>query len=445
MTDFIHALLAAARKAGIEAAEVYTVANDSFRAMCQQGDINNYTVNSTRGLSLRGLMNGKMGYASTQAFDEDAIRMLVTGVKESASLIDDDAVQQIYPGDGEYPVVDDYNPALDEVSEDAKLRFVLEAEKAAKAMDPRIVSATYDMVSTESGTVRIVNSYGLDLSARDNMAVAFFNVLAKDGDRVATGGELIVTRDFSELNAEKIARKAVDKALYALTAEPVPSGTYRCIFDAYAMSDMLGVFSDIFSAEEAQDGTSLLAGKEGETIASPVVTLVDDPLLPGGLDSRGFDDEGVRACTKAVVENGVLKTLLHSLKTAAKAGVKSTGNGRKAGYDAPIHVAPSNFFFRPGEKDLQRLMADMGDGLVITEVSGLHAGANSASGDFSLIAEGYTVKNGVKDQAVERITVAGNFYQMLKNVRAVGSDLVFPGSGVGSPSVDVGEVSIAGR
>ena len=136
MTDFIHALLAAAREAGIEAAEVYTVANDSFRAMCQQGDINNYTVNSTRGLSLRGLVNGKMGYASTQAFDEDAIRMLVTGVKESASLIDDDAVQQIYPGDGEYPVVDDYKPALDEVSEDAKLRFVLEAEKAAKTAEP---------------------------------------------------------------------------------------------------------------------------------------------------------------------------------------------------------------------------------------------------------------------------------------------------------------------
>jgi PmbA protein len=110
-----------------------------------------------------------------------------------------------------------------------------------------------------------------------------------------------------------------------------------------------------------------------------------------------------------------------------------------------VNVSPSNFFLAPGKKTLAELMADMGDGLVITEVSGLHAGANAISGDFSLIAQGYTVKNGKKDAPVEQITVAGNFYQLLKNIRAVGSDLLFPGSSIGSPSVDVGEISVAGK
>ena len=132
MEQFIQQVLAAAREAGITAAEIYLSSGDSFRAMCQQGQVNNYTVNSTRGLSLRGLYQGKMGYAATEAFDDEAVAQLVRGVKESAALIEDEDVQEIYPGDAEYPALDQYNPALDQVPEARKLQFVLDLEKCAK-------------------------------------------------------------------------------------------------------------------------------------------------------------------------------------------------------------------------------------------------------------------------------------------------------------------------
>ena len=445
MEQFIQQVLAAAREAGITAAEIYLSSGDSFRAMCQQGQVNNYTVNSTRGLSLRGLYQGKMGYAATEAFDDEAVAQLVRGVKESAVLIEDEDVQEIYPGDAEYPALDQYNPALDQVPEARKLQFVLDLEKCAKEKDPRIVQLTYDMLSTTSGQTRIANSYGLNLSFRDNLAVAVASALAKEGDRVSTGTGFAISRDFEALSVEKIAGEAVEEALFMLHAAPVPSGTYRAIIHSRCMPDLLGVFSDVFSAENAQKGMSLLAGKEGEVIAAPCVTLMDDPLLPGGLASRPFDAEGVAARPKAVIENGRLTTRLHNLQTARKAGVKTTGNAAKGGYAGTVEVAPSNFYLKPGEKSLEQLTAEMGEGLVITDVSGLHAGANAISGDFSLIAQGYTVKNGRKDQPVERITVAGNFYQLLKNIRAVGSDLCFPGSSMGSPSVDVGEIAVAGK
>ena len=445
MEQFIQQVLAAAREAGITAAEIYLSSGDSFRAMCQQGQVNNYTVNSTRGLSLRGLYQGKMGYAATEAFDDEAVAQLVRGVKESAALIEDEDVQEIYPGDAEYPALDQYNPALDQVPEARKLQFVLDLEKCAKEKDPRIVQLTYDMLSTTSGQTRIANSYGLNLSFRDNLAVAVASALAKEGDRVSTGTGFAISRDFEALSVEKIAGEAVEEALFMLHAAPVPSGTYRAIIHSRCMPDLLGVFSDVFSAENAQKGMSLLAGKEGEVIAAPCVTLMDDPLLPGGLASRPFDAEGVAARPKAVIENGRLTTLLHNLKTARKAGVKTTGNAAKGGYAGTVEVAPSNFYLKPGEKSLEQLTAEMGEGLVITDVSGLHAGANAISGDFSLIAQGYTVKNGRKDQPVERITVAGNFYQLLKSIRAVGSDLCFPCSSMGSPSVDVGEIAVAGK
>ena len=443
--QFIQALLEEAKKAGIEAAEIYLASSDSFRAMCQQGEINNYTVNTTAGLSLRGLYQGKMGYAATEAFDESAISQLVDAVKESAELTEDDDVQEIYKGDAEYPVVDNYQPALDQVDETRKMDFILAVEKKAKEKDPRIVQLTYNMISTQSGESRIINTYGLNLSHKDNMAVAVASVMAKEGEKVSTGSGFIVDRDFEKLNADQIASEAVEEALFMLKAAPVPSGTYRAIIHAKCMPDLLGVFSGVFSAESAQKGMSLLAGKEGEMIASEVVTLLDDPLLPGGLSSAPFDDEGVATFTKPVIENGKLTTLLHNLKTAKKAGAKTTGNAHKAGYAGSVNVSPSNFYIKPGEKTLDELMADMENGLVITEVSGLHAGANPISGDFSLIAQGYTVKDGKKDAAVEQITVAGNFYQLLKNIRVVGSDLCFPGSSVGSPSVDVGEVAVAGK
>ncbi len=443
--QFIQALLDEAKRAGIEAAEIFVSSGDNFRAMCVQGQIANYTVNATRGLSLRGLYQGKMGYAATEAFDEAAVSQLVQAVKESAELTEDEDVQEIYKGDETYPEVDNYQPALDEVEESRKLDLILDIEKKAKALDERIFQLNYNMISTGSGETRIVNSYGLNLQHRDNMAVCFVSATAKEGERVSTGAAFRVTRDFEELDANALAKEAVDEAIFMLKAAPVPSGTYRAIIDAKCMPDLLGVFSRVFSAESAQKGMSLLAGKEGEIIASEAVTLMDDPLLPGGMASQPFDAEGVATRTKAVIEKGRLTTLLHNLKTARKAGVKTTGNASKAGYAGAVNVSPSNFYLAPGEKSREELMADMGEGLVITEVSGLHAGANPISGDFSLIAQGYTVKDGKKDQPVEQITVAGNFYQMLKNIRAVGNDLTFPGSSIGSPSVDVGEIAVAGK
>ncbi len=442
---FIQALLDAAKTAGIEAAEIYLASGDSFRAMAQKGAVNNYTVNSTRGLSLRGLYAGKMGYAATEAFDDEAVDMLVQGVIESAQLCEDDAVQEIYAGDKEYPVVDNYFAGQENVPEAQKLEFLLSLEKKALEKDPRIVQLAYNMVSTNCGSERIVNSYGVDVSHKDNIAFAYISAVAKEGERVATGGGIDLNRDFAKLSADKIVDDAVEEALFMLHAEPIASGTYRAIIHKMCMPDLLGCFSGIFSAENAQQGMSLLAGREGEIIASPVVTLMDDPLLPGGLGSQPFDAEAVATYTKAVIEDGKLTTLLHNLKTARKAGCKTTGNASKGGYSAPVQVAPTNFFFKPGEKTLEALQKDMGEGLVITEVNGLHSGANPTSGDFSLLAAGYTVKDGVKDQPVDRITIAGNFYQLLKNIRAVGSDLMFPGSSIGSPSVDIGEIAVAGK
>ncbi len=444
MNLFIDQVLAAAKESGIDTAEVYYQAGDSFRAGAMDGEINQYQVSSSAGLSLRGTVDGRMGYASTQAFDGAAIRQLIEGVKESASLVESEEQDEIFAGDASYPDIPETPTDLKDVTPEEKLQFCLAMEKAAKDADPRIVKVSHCTVSTGHSRIIIRNSYGLNLEDEGSSCAAYAYPIAKAEDRTASGGWAGAGMRFDALDPVAIGQKATEETVCQLGASPVPAGEYRVILRFDAMQSLLRTFCGVFSAENAQQNMSLLKGKEGETIASPAVTLMDDPLLPGGFGTQRFDAEGSASITKAVIDRGVLTTLLHSRKTAKKQGVKSTGNASRMGYSSPVRVAPTNMFFQPGEKTLAELMADVGDGLVITELSGLHSGANPTSGDFSLLSKGYTIENGHRGRSVEQITVAGNFYEVLKSIVAVGSDLDFTGSSIGSPSVDVGTLKVSG-
>ena len=199
MEGYIKRVLEAAALKGIEPAEVYMAGRDSFRAMCQKGVISNYSVSATHGLCLRGIYQGRMGYASTEAFDEESIPWLVERVMESARLNEDTEQAEIYPGDGEYPVMDNYAPELDRVSAADRLALIREAEQALLKKDPRIAAAGRDMISVTSVQTRIENSRGLKLSHRDNAAVAFLSALAKEGDRAATGYGFLATSVVSQV------------------------------------------------------------------------------------------------------------------------------------------------------------------------------------------------------------------------------------------------------
>lgn len=442
MDQFINQLFTAAKEAGFIVSEAYLMENESFHAVATNGEITQYSSHATRGLGFRGMIGGHMGYSSTEAFDHEAVDWLVQGALDSATLCEDPSKPFIY--DGKEPVA-----KLDLTGTDApaseKLAFALEMEKQAKAYDSRVAQVGYDTVITGKSRVRIVNTYGMDKQYEQSVCGAYLQPIARDGDSTSTGMELRFSRNFSDLDAAALAKAAAKIAVDGLHASPVSSGSYRVVIENLAMTDLLETFSSIFSAESAQKELSLLKGKLGQTIAADCVTIVDDPLRTDGFASRPFDAEGVPSRRNVVVDKGVFKTFLHNLKTAHKDGVNSTGNASKMGYATSVFVSPTNFYIEAGTQSFGELLAAMGDGLVITEVEGLHAGADAVSGDFSLLSKGYTVKNGKRERPVEQITVAGNFFELMKNIRAVASDLRFPSGGVGSPSVDAGTLSVAGK
>ena len=441
--EFFRALLQAARDAGAEEAEAFFLQSESMRALARQGEIDDYSVNQSGGLSLRVLKDGKVGSAFTEALDEQAIPMLVQNALKSAALIDDADEQFFFAGSPEYA---DVSCQGDAGTPQQRIAMALALDRDARKIDPLVTElGLYTGVETGRGTLRLTNTLGLDLSHTWDECACFVSTIARRDARTTSGFAMDWGQRLCALDPEKTCREAVESAVFLLDAKPCKSGTMPVIFRNDCMPSLLGAFCGIFSAEAAQKGLSLLNGREGEKIAADCITLVDDPLLAGGAATRPFDLEGVATSRKEIISAGKLATLLHNLKTAKKAGCKTTGNASRGGYASSVGVSPSNLYLCPGTKSLQALCAQMGSGLVVTGLSGLHAGADPISGDFSLLCEGYLVENGQKSRPIDQVTVAGNFYRLLQDAVAVGDDLKFPSGALGSPSVLVGALTVAGQ
>ena len=439
MNEFAARALDAAQAAGISPAEATVALSEAFSVRVRAQKLEDYKVSDRVQLTLRGRWQGRIGTASTQAMDRESLALLIQGVKESAELIEDDEQDDILPPDAQYGEVCNHSDAIDTISAEDKIALAMCIDERLCAADARI-SPDATVVSTASEIFSIKNTLGLDLSHSSNMIYAYASCLAKEGEAAATGFKLLWGYAMEDVSPFDVADGCVKDAVEKLGAGRLQSGARRVVIRNNAMADLLSTFCGVFSADNAQKGLSLLAGKEGTAIASPAVTLTDDPLLPWGMGSCPFDREGAATMTKNVIDGGVLRTLLHNRKTAKKAGVATTGNAAGSG-----RVAPSNLYIQPGQASLDDLLARMENGLLLTEVSGLHAGANPVSGDFSLLARGFEVVGGKIQRAVEQFTVAGNFFALLMDVEAVGSDLLFEGSPIGSPSVAVKKLNIAGE
>lgn len=442
---FVKELFSKAQEEGFSEYEVYYVDRESLSISVYKEEVEKYNLNNSAGLSFRGKFGDRIGYSYTEILDEDAIEMLVKKAKENVLAIENNDIQFIYEGDKEYKEISTYHEELEDIPADKLINIAISMEKEAKKYCNKVESFSGCSVSYSSGKYGIINSKGLNLSNKSNLLTAYVVPIVKDLDKMYDGCGYVVAKSLNDVKPDKIAKMGVDEALSKIGGTSIASGNYKVIINNEAMVSLLSTFAGIFSGDAVQKGLSLLKDKEGEIIAADIVNLVDDPHLEDGLASVSFDDEGVATLKTYLIKNGKLNSLLHNLKTANKAGVKSTGNGFKSSYASPISVSPTNFYIEPGINSLEEMTKKINKGLIITDFAGLHSGANSITGDFSLVAKGFYIEDGIKTYPVEQITVAGNFFTLLNNIEEIGSDLKFPMSSVGSPSIVIKELSIAGE
>ena len=217
------------------------------------------------------------------------------------------------------------------------------------------------------------------------------------------------------------------------------------IFSYEAMTSLFGSFVNFFNGDLIYKGISPIKDKLNERIFSNKITIIDDPQNTDCLTIANFDDEGCPTRAKVLVNDGIFANMLHDTKSGNRMGMESTGNGFKSGYAGAVSVQPMNCYIEPGQYTLDELCEQMKDGVVITDLQGLHAGLDFVSGNFSLQASGYTVKDGKKDHALALITVADNFLELMNKVVEVGNDLDWQYHQVASPSIRFTKCAISGQ
>ena len=442
-TTFKNLVIARCEELGIADYELYYQAAESTSVSAFQHEINQFTSSTEGGICFRCIVSGKMGYASTEELSEEAAASIVARAADNASVLE--AEEPVFLGEGGKSYAKLEREPYGMPATEALIRKVLETQEQIYAANPAVIDGSSTQGIAERSVTAIYNSRGLDLRSETTLAGLVVAAVVSNGKEMANDYQIKLGA-LDTIDTENLTKKAAETALGKLGGDVAPTGQYPVVFDPEAMSDLLATFSGVFSAENAQKGLSKLADKEGKTVASQAVTLVDDPFHPESPVQRTFDAEGSPTFCKQIIEKGEFRTLLYNLKTANLAGKETTGNASKAGYDSPVGIRPFTMYLAPGEITEEELLKKAGNGVYINSLGGLHAGANPVSGDFSLQSAGFMIENGKKTTAVKSFTVAGNFYDLLKNVTAVASNLELPGMGsFGSPSVLVEGLSIAGK
>lgn len=439
-SEFAKAAMAYAERKGCAASELFYAAGESFEVNANGGEIERYSVSREAGVSVRVSFEGHEGYAYTEAIEQP--ERLVDRAMDNAACVDSEDEHPMQTKQS-YLRVARADSALKQMSETERIALAKRLESLCLSADARVKRVVYCGAEYGAGSVVMENSLGLFAEKSTDSSVLYAMPTVQEGDEVQTGFAFRMGPDAADVAG--CAKEAVENALEKLGGKPVDSGCYRVLLKPHAVCDLLAAFSLMFSADEAQKGCSLLAGKEGQKIANECVTLWDDPFDP--VAPRAFDGEGTPCLKKAVISKGELKTLLHNLKTAKKAGVESTGNASRRSAASAVGVSPAVFRLEAGDSSFERLLLELKNGLVISELEGLHAGVDAVSGDFSLKASGYLVERGARVRPVSNITVAGNFIALMKGVVALGNDSRFAlpqGGYYAAPSMLVEQLTVAG-
>ena len=428
---------------GIAEYELYYNEASDISAATYRDEISEFVSSVGQNIYYRCIVDGKVGNASTQSDDIDEVTALVSRAAENAKISEKEERAIIYGGSKP----EDYKKTnLPEFTlpDGAKIKeVVLDGQKALYSADERIADGTECDAYASRHTIKLFNSKGLDLSCDvGNTSMILYAVLDDTKEKVFAYDAAY--NSFDSCDKATLAKKVADDAAAKFGAGKVKTGKYNVVFSTKQASNFLSTFVSVFFAEQAQKGLSLLKGKVGETIAAECVNITDDPFYPDNTVQRSFDGEGFPTRTKRVVENGKLLTLLYNLTSAEKDGVESTGNASRGGTGTVTYT----FYIEPGTTSRDELFKKAGEGIFVTEMKGFHAGANAVTGDFSIESAGFMIRDGKLAEPIKSFTIAGNFFDILKNIDTIGSeiDLRAPGfSRVAAPDLLVRDLPAAGE
>ena len=394
------------------------------------------------GMSVRIKRQNRVGFSFTTSLAEDAISRAVDSASQVAEVMPEENDIDLGGFDTNLPVIENrFDDDGLRVPIEEKIAIAMKVEKLVREADPRIQTVRSASFSESISEYLITSHEGVVLRHRGTMFSASLACKAEENGDAQMGYEYVFSPFLSKLDLAFCAKSGAESATELLGAKKPGSMKCPAVIRNDVVSDLLDFLAGSFSGDDIEKGKSLLQGRHGEKIFADFITLLDDGLRPGGLATRPFDAEGTASQTTKVVENGVFKNLLLDRKYAKRFKLSPTGNSSR-GVKAPPGISTTNFYLQPGDRSLAELIRDVGDGIMITNLMGVHT-ANSVTGNFSVGASGILIQGGKLTKPVKGFAVAGNILSLFRDVKVLGSDLRFFGS-VGAPSLLIPELAVSG-
>jgi PmbA protein len=439
------ALADQADSANGEEVEAYVSKGNEVSIRVYDGEIEHLASAESAGIGVRVVQGHRQGFSWVASLDDASAKEALAEARDNAAYATiDEHVGLASPDAVRAAHLDLWRDETTTVGTDTKIDLAMEVDRLVRSADPRIrqvVSSDYSDAAVESA---VASSRGISASSRRTTCHLFVYAIAGDAAESQTGFGYSVGRSPGELDVEKCSADAVERAVRLLGAKRPASRRLTAVLDQRVTATLLALVARTLSGEEVAKGRSLFKGRLGEQVAAPHVTFTDDPTNSAAVGATAHDAEGLATRANTLIDSGQLKAYLYDTYAGRLAGTSSTGSAVRGGYRTPPGVGARAVALVPGKLSQAEILSQVGDGVFVQSVSGVHSGVNPVSGDFSVGAEGLMIRSGELAEPVREMTVASTLQRMLQGLRHIGADLEWlPGMAAGL-TLAIDDVSVAG-
>ena len=448
MTDYKQLaadVVAELKRQGADACDVFIAESNGFGTTVRLGQIERLQQSISKGMGMRVFKNGAQAITYTTDFRDKSVKALAREALEIVKVSSADPYNGLAPKEalgvyaGKMMLAD---PTISSIPAEKKIATAREAEEAGRAFDKRITNSQGASWNDSTTRMTLANSDGFADSYETTSASFNLSLVAEEAGVKQTDYWFSFGRMAKQLDSPKaVGEQAARRTLAKLGARKPKSKIVPMVIDPLMGAQFVGMVFGAASGGAIFRKSSFLVDKLGQTIGSPLLTLIDDATMAEGPASRPFDGEGVRASRVTVVEKGVLKSYLCDAYSSRRLKQPLTGTTAR-GYTGGPGVSPSNLFVQAGASDPKDIVKSVKEGLYLTGFQG--SGFNNVTGDFSQGAYGFWIENGEIAYPVQEITIAGNMLGVLKNVAMVGNDLTFKYGSSAAPTLLISEVTVGG-
>ena len=437
-------MLDEALRGGASGADVLYSEGAGSGISLKDGEIEECVTGFTAGVGVRTIMSdGRQGISFGNRLEKLSLKELVEWSLLNCKNSESEEGIMLYKGQLKPdPAIDLEDPEITAITPQKRMEYCKIMTESAMSADSNILSVRSAAWHDGWGSSFYCTTTGLHGWERGSSASCGVTVIATDGKNTEMGGHGIESRRFDELDIRNTALIAVEKTVAALGGWPMKTGPYTIVIEPETAASLVDVIGDLFCAPDIHKGRSMMKDRLGTQVASSCVTLRDDGRIPWKAGTSSWDAEGVPTGRTLLIEDGVARSYLYNLQYAWKDGVSSTGNACRGMSSLP-DVGASNLLLDAGSETAESLISGVRSGLYLTELMGLHT-IDPISGDFSVGAKGLLIESGKITRPVSGVTIASNLMDFLKNIVAVGSDLIFFGS-TAAPTLVVENIVIAGE